>query len=411
MKRLTRERGPQALRVAGMVLVAVLAIAGTGAIIRAFQSHASTPSVPVHTDGLASAWTSSTASGPLSGAVVRDGTLYVGAADGIIAYRSPCVSSGHTCQPLWHDRVPDGPVSTPAANQGIVYAGSAHGRVYAFPSSCSVVGCDPLWRGNAGRGRVSTPGANDDFVYVTSNKLYAFPASCRSDRRICPTAWTGPIPGHAAAGPPAVSGGVVVVASSGTDGGVVAYPAVCVDLCQPAWRAATGGPATGVTASATTAYVVSRGRLLAFPLSCSGTCRPSWVGPFAVGHAGPTGIAPSGAIGPPAVEGDRVAVGGSDGRLWVFPASCDARACGPTGRYRPAGHPLHTPVIDQDLIIAASADGMLGAVDVGCDPPDCVPPWSAWLGTGVSGPPVADRGSVYVADDLGIVHAFVVRGR
>jgi outer membrane protein assembly factor BamB len=412
---LARQHGPRAARIAGIGLLVVVLLAGTGALIRSLNTTGTEPITPTNVDHLVPVWTSSTASGPLAGAVVKDGTLFVGGADGLLAFRSPCTPADKTCRPLWHDRVAGGPLSAPAANGGVVYTGSAHGRVYAFPATCGVVGCLPLWKGNAGKGPVSSPGFNDDFVYVTSNKLYAFPAQCRSDDRACPPAWTGSIPGRAAVGPPAVGGGLVVVASSSPEGGIVAFPAVCVDLCQPIWRGDTGGPTSGVALSADTAYVVARGRLMAFPTSCTGSCEPAWVGPLPVAdagtHTGSTTAVPVPPVAAPAYEGDRVAVGSPQGQLWIFPAGCEEATCPPLRHYDLGEEPLQTPVIDQNVVVVTSSDGVISAIADGCEGKDCAIPWSQRLGAGVAGPPALADNAVYVGDDLGIVHAYVVTGR
>ena len=137
--------------------------------------------------------------------------------------------------------------------------------------------------GLAGEGPVSPPGMNDDFVYAASDRLYAFPAACSSTDRTCPPTWVAAVPGRPTHDAPAVGGGVVAVASSSSQGGVYAYPAVCTNRCEPLWIGHTRGPSSGVAIEGDTAYVASEGQLLAFPLSCSGGCQPSWVGTFARG--------------------------------------------------------------------------------------------------------------------------------
>ena len=82
------------------------------------------------------------------------------------------------------------------------------------------------------------------------------------------------MPGGPAAGPPALGDGLVVVASSSTRGGIVAFPAVCGERCRPVWTGRTDGPATSVAIGDGVAYVVARGGLMAFPLSCSDRCQP-----------------------------------------------------------------------------------------------------------------------------------------
>jgi outer membrane protein assembly factor BamB len=395
-------------RVALASAVAVALLAGIGGAIRSIRAGDRTPVEPGNVDDLQAAWTADVGLGPVTGLAYDAGTLYVTTEQGLVAFAVPCPADGggtESCLPAWHGIVPDGPLSAPVVEDDRVYAGSTAGQVYAFPATCQASGCQPEWVGVAGTGSVSQPGVNDDFVYVTSDRLYAFPAACGTEDRACPAAWSASLPPKVAAGPPAVGGGVVIVASSSPEGGVFAFPAVCGDRCEPLWTGDTDGPATGVTISGTSAYVVARGQLLTFPLSCEERCPPSWIGTFSPGGS----FAP-GASAPPAAVGDLVYVGADDGTLWVFPASCPRTTCDPARSYVLSGTSLHTPAAESGLVFATSEDGTVHAVVDLCDPiaEVCDPPWSMSMGSHTEASPAAGAGALFAGDEAGKVHAFSV---
>jgi outer membrane protein assembly factor BamB len=413
MSDLARAHAPRAARIAIAIAAAVALLATTGAAIRFAQHEISHPPprpvTPPDVEHPTLAWTGTTRYGPITGVAAFGDTLYAGTGDGLIAYPLPCPAVERECRPAWHDPITDGPLSPPASNGDEVYAGSAEGSVYAFPAACADPYCEPLWRGEAGSGPVSAPGVNDDFVYVASTSLYAFPARCGDAGLVCPPAWVGPIPGRVSEGSPAVGAGLVVVSwRDAKRGGVAAFPAVCVDRCDPVWTANTHGPATSVMLSADTAYVVAGGQLMAFPLSCRDACEPSWVGPFLMGL--PYAV---GAREAPTLDHDRVYVGGADGRLWVFPSSCDTRTCVSLASY-PLGHePLLAPIGRNGVVYVASVDGTLTAVDESCgDGGDrsrtCDDPWTDALRHPVGTGPDSTDDVLYVGDDAGTVHAFAI---
>lgn len=406
MEALARAHGHRALRVAAVVLAIVALLAGVGGTIRYFQRSTTQALTPGNVDRLTPAWTTEAGPGPVPGVATGPDALFVSAEDGLVAYPLPCEpGAGRTCAPTWSASIPDGPLSTPTTNGTAVFAGSAQGRVYAFPAHCDTAQCRPLWNGVAGHGPVSTPGENDDFVFVTSGKLYAFPATCGTNDRTCPPAWVGEIPGRGAAGRPAVGAGLVVVTSATAQGGIAAFPAVCLDPCKPVWMGETGGVATSVTLSQDTAYVVARGALMAFPLSCRSTCKPAWTGTILPGRP-----AEPGALGAPTVDGGQVYVGGADGTLWAFPDGCAQTTCRATQTWPLGSLPLLTPVIQDGVVYVASSGGVLSAIPLSCDvaSPGCGSPWSEPMGTTTSGSPDATSNGVYVGDDAGIVHAYTV---
>lgn len=410
---LARAHAPRAARIAIAGVAVVVVLAMTGGAIR-FAQHRITPPppqpvTPPDVQHPTLAWTGTTTFGPVTGLEASGDTLYVGSGDGLVAYPLPCPAVAGGCRRIWHDPIDDGPLSRPASNGDEVYAGSARGHVYAFAAHCADPFCEPLWHGNAGLGAVSAPGVNDDFVYVASTSLYAFPARCGTGDLACPPAWVGTLPGRAVSGAPAVGAGLVIVSwRSGTRGGIEAFPAVCVDRCSPVWTAGTDGPATSVTLSSDTAYVVADGALMAFPLSCRGVCAPSWVGPFQMGLSFAVGAREA-----PTIDQGRVYVGGADGRLWVFPATCDTGTCGAIGSRRLGAAPLLAPVARNRVVYATSITGVMSALDEGCIgsaplPATCADPWTDQLDATVGSGPESTNDVLYVGDRAGTVHAFAI---
>jgi outer membrane protein assembly factor BamB len=398
---LVRTHGRTAVKSAAIVALVVVVLAGTGATIRAVRGPSSAPLSPEDLGALSPAWTAPN-SGPVAGADVGPDAVYVGAGDGVVAYPLPCTAADRVCTPLWHDVVPDGPVSAPALDEDIVVVGSSSGRVYAFPADCPAADCPPLWSGAAGKGVVPRPAFNADFVYAATGKVFAFPSHCATDDRNCRPAWVGPIPGRAA-GPPAAGAGLVLVASDALTGGVFAFPAVCTGACRPAWVGVTRGPASGVALSKDTAYVVARGQLMAFPLTCEGTCPPTWTARFLPGEP-----SAAGASSAPEVVGGRVYVGADDGTLWIFSATCKQSFCQPLAHYRVADGRLYTPATAGGVTYVSSTRGRLSAIPADCG--DCTP-WSTGLGAAGGGPPAAGPETLFAGDAEGTLHAYTVPKR
>jgi hypothetical protein len=342
----------------GCVVVAVglFAVGGAIRMIRAEDR----PSTSAPASGTPSLTWTARVPGAVSGLAQDGGSLYVSGRQ-LTIFPTTCPTVDGACTMSWHATVPDGPLSAPVVRDGRVFVGSASGQVYAFPAVCEASGCPPEWVGVAGEGPVSRPAVNDDFVYVTSDRLYAFPAGCATEDLACPPAWSAEVPGGPAAGPPAIGGGLVLVGSASTRGGVMAFPAVCAEGCRPVWTGRTDGPATSVTIGGGLAYVVARGQLWAFPLSCVERCRPQWRGSFLQGAPFATGATEA-----PTPAGDRVLVADDVGWLWVFPATCEAVRCEPLASLEIGASGLHSPVADGSVAAVTSALGRLAIVDLAC---------------------------------------------
>jgi len=356
------DRHRHAVRRTGVVLLALAAgLLVTGATIRMLRT-ADDLAPPLAPSGTPSPTWAASLDTPITGLAVGGEDLYV-ASDQLTTFPLTCVVTVDGCASRWRGIVPDGPLSVPTVRDERVYVGSSQGQLYAFPASCDGDGCPPEWVGVAGSGRVSQPAATFDLVYATSDELYAFPTACASEDASCPPAWTADVPGRPAPGPPALGGGLVIVASSSARGGISAYPAVCTDDCEPVWTGRTDGPATAVAIGEGLAYTVARGQLMAFELSCTGVCRPAWRGPFRNGAPLATG-----AIGPPTVDGDRVLVGDDEGTLWVFRSTCEREGtrCGPIDRFPVTSTALHAPAIDGDQAVVGSTGGVVARVQLDC---------------------------------------------
>ena len=395
-------RHRHAARLTGVVLVAIAAgLLVAGGAIRMLRAADRDPP-PLAPSGTPTPTWEAELPAPITGLAVDDGRLYV-ASDQLTVFPLDCVADAGTCRARWRGVVPDGPLSAPAVRDDHVFVGSAEGQLYAFPVACDGQGCAPSWVGLAGDRAVGQPAANFDLVYVTSDELYAFPVACASDDQPCLPAWTADVPGKPAQGAPALGGGLVVVASSSTRGGVAAYPAACAEGCEPVWTGRTDGPATSVAVGDGLAYTGARGALIAVDLSCTGRCEPAWRAPFLTGAPFATG-----AWGAPAVAGDQVLVGDDEGRLWVFRATCDDARCEPVSSVEVATTPLFTPVVDGDRAVVTSAGGAVARVLLSCEPRDvgCDALKVRDLGADARGPAVIAPDSTVAGGEDGSLEAF-----
>ena len=359
-----------AMRVAVGVLAAAVALAVVGGTIRVLQAVGRQPLRASPSSVATVDWTSSVAD-PVTGLAVEENRLYV-TSDTMTVFPVSCVADTARCAPRWSNDTAGapGPLSAPLVSDGRAFTGSADGKLLAFPTVCGSDGCAPDWIGEAGEGAVSEPVANFDFVYITSDALYAFPVGCATEGLECTPAWSAEVAGQPVPGAPALGDGLVVVSSSGRRSGLSAFPAVCGAECEAVWTARFEGQATAPVVGDGLVYTVARGRLLAFSTSCSGRCDPSWRAHLASAPAEPNvaSAPPTPPLGPPVIAGDRVLVGGTDGRLWVFAASCDDFRCDPVDSYRVSSSPLLTPVVDGDTALVTSASGTVDLVDLACDP-------------------------------------------
>jgi outer membrane protein assembly factor BamB len=147
---------------------------------------------------------------------------------------------------------------------------------------------------------------------------------------------------------------MVFVGSTG--GYVYGYPADCTTVCDANWRALATDPTRPAVADGVV-YVSGApdGGLAAVPQDCrsdGAVCEPSWTGDI---HGTPT----SDVI----VSNGVVYLGSSDGNLYAFPATCEAR-CSPLATIR-IGSSARTPAIWSGRAVLVTAhDGTLRALTV-----------------------------------------------
>jgi outer membrane protein assembly factor BamB len=391
-------------RVALISIVVVASIAGIGGSIHLVRDRGASAATSGPVTNLEQRWSVQTGAGPIGGLAIAGDRLYVTNRDGLLVYPHPCPVEETACTPAWRGAITDGPLSAPVVAGDRVYAGSASGKLYAFPATCQAAACLPLWVGDAGQGPVNTPAVNDDFVYATSDRLAAFPAACGSSDQSCPAAWTTPVPGGPGHGAPSIDGGLIFVSSASVVGGVYAYPAICATGCRPTWSGVTQGPASAVGAGGGAVYVVARGRLLSFPLACSQSCSPSWTGTFTVGRP----LLP-GSVAAPISDDGAVYVSSTSGTLWVFPASCVSSLCSPLRSFDLGAAPLREPRVLDGRVFVTAEDGTLFMVDDTCDrlALRCPEALQAQVAQ-IRAAPVVAGDLIYLGDEEGTLRAFAV---
>ncbi|MGZ4789468.1 MAG: outer membrane protein assembly factor BamB family protein, partial [Terriglobales bacterium] len=193
-------------------------------------------------------WSGATGNAILSSPAVTNGTVFVGSEDHNF-YAFSAGGCGHAdCPPLWtgttNGAIDSGPVVTPT----VVYVGSEDHNFYAFPTGgCGQATCAPLWSVPTGGGINSSPALVNNILYFGSQdgKLYAVDArGC--GRQVCAPLWTAQVGSIVFGSSPAVSGGIVYIASfneiNSTDSRLYAFNANgCGQMtCQPLWTAPAG---------------------------------------------------------------------------------------------------------------------------------------------------------------------------
>ncbi len=227
-------------------------------------------------------WTADIGGESHSSPAVAGGVVYVGSHDGFIrAFAVGCATGGGTCSPLWKGTISASTQSSPAVSGGVVYIGSDDGNLYAFSVGCGSGGatCTPIWKGVAGDGAgYTSPAVADGVVYIGAGpRLYAFAVGCGTGGATCTPIWksvnTGEPGGLASS--PAVANGVVYVGSQGPNqraGRLYAFAVGCGTggaECAPLWTSQdTGGMINASPAvSNGVVYIASNnGYLYAFDL-------------------------------------------------------------------------------------------------------------------------------------------------
>ena len=284
-----------------------------------------------------------------SEAAVSGNRVFVHTAAGVLAaFEVACGAGGATCLPSWTART-GGDGAPPLAAGDLVLVSTGR-RLLAFDASCGTGGelCEPSWRGVAepvsGTGPSAAPALADGTVWtVLGEDATIFPMPCPApdggrceavNHRFTGVVSTGPV----------VGGGMAYLGSTG--GYVYGFPADCTTACETIWRALATEPTEPAVADGIV-YVSGApdGGLAAVPQDCrsnGAVCAPIWTGDL---NGSPTSRV--------LVSDGLVYIGSSDGSLYAFPATCDAR-CDPLAAIR-IGASVETPAIWQDRAVLVTA--------------------------------------------------------
>jgi len=369
---------------------------------------------------LTSAWTGATTSaGIYSSPAVANGVVYVGSRDNkLYAFAVGCNSGGGTCTPIWTGATTGGIDSSPAVANGVVYVGSNDHKLYAFAVGCNSGGgtCTPLWTADTGFSIWSSPTVAGGVVYVGSQdaSLYAFDAAgvtrCSgvAPSKTCLPLWTGPTGDSIDGSSPAVSGGVVYIASQ--DGKLYAFGVGCNSgggTFTPIWTGATGGSITGSSPAVTggVVYIGSNDhKLYAFGVGCNsggGTCPPIWTG------------ATAGSIQTsPAVANGVVYIGSQDGKVWAFAVGCasGSGACTPVWTGDTTTGITSSPAVANGVVYVGAGNNKVYAFAVGCNTGAgaCASIWTGTATGAFSSSPTVSNGVVYAGATDGKLNAFAL---
>jgi PQQ-like domain/Bacterial Ig domain len=255
------------------------------------------------------------------------------------------------------------------------------------------------------------------YAGATNGNLYAFDANgitdCSGTPNQCSPLWTGSSGPIFAGETPAVSKGVVYVASQATStspGELYAFDANGVTncsgtpkACQPLWTAPTGGTQSSPTVTNGVVYI-GAGQVEAFDANgstkCSGTpktCAPLWKSASNAGFSSP------------AVANGDVYVSGQDDELYAYSANGTTNCSGTPTTCNPLwkatmGTTTSTssPAVSRGVVYDESNDSKMFAFDANgvtnCSgtPTTCSPLWTAALsGTPDNSSPAVANGIVY----------------
>jgi hypothetical protein len=226
-------------------------------------------------------------------------------------------------------------------------------------------------------------------------------------------------------GTPAVAGGMVFVASSGSSfggarGKVQAFPETCgapLGLsCQPIWTATVGQFTYGSVAVADnevfvdsdTLATVPHQKLWVFGEHCAtggAACTPLWTA---------TINGDDGSGDPPTVAGGTVYLPGgppNNAYLYAYPVKC-ATICKPTWRGKMAvGNDDAPAAVGDGFVFVSDYGGFLYAYRVGCATggKECKPAWEGNTGSLDPGPVAYANGQVFVSSN-GVLYAYKAAG-
>jgi outer membrane protein assembly factor BamB len=168
-------------------------------------------------------------------AVSRD-QVFVSGDRGVYAFPASCTTP---CTPLWIGHTQFAPDVAPTVADGLVLVGDYQGTIYAFDEANGNV----AWKGSVTASPHEIAAAHG-VAYVASGngELVAY-AVAGCGQNVCSPLWTS-APSGLSLFTPTIANGVVYVGALDfiyTQGDVLAYPARCVDGCQPLATLVLGG--------------------------------------------------------------------------------------------------------------------------------------------------------------------------
>jgi outer membrane protein assembly factor BamB len=212
---------------------------------------------------------------------IAGGVVYAASGDGLLAFPTRCGAEGSVCRPLW--TFPFGDLGEPAVADGLLYVvggiaiSERSATLEAFPVLCSnSQTCRPEWTASPGSGDTpSAPVVADGVVYVSADRLYAFSTHCAAGGRACRPLWMGPTQVRAGSATPWAWAAPVVqgdLVFSSTDR-VYAFAASCANsrkVCRPLWVGPPAPKGFGLSTPAVTDRAVlaasAQGVLYAYEL-------------------------------------------------------------------------------------------------------------------------------------------------
>ncbi len=285
---------------------------------------------------------------------------------------------GKPVQPVlgWRFPAPGGVSAAPALAEGTIFIGSVDGTAYALDAWSGI----ERWRSGT-RGRIqAAPDVSGDLVYFGSDDGSVYALETRTGRLI----WRQDL-GSPVRAPLTTLGETVYAATQAGD-----VYALDARTSQVRWRYRSASPVTGRP-------IVVRGRVIFSNLDGDVTALQATGGRRLWSLAGVA----SGRESSASASGDKVFVGGGDGRL----AAADVR----TGKLRwrtPVGRGLvTTPAIVGDRVLTVAADGQRGRVS-SVDARTGKRVWSRPLPTVPTSSPAVVAGRMYVGVKDGSVYAF-----
>ncbi|MBV9871789.1 MAG: PQQ-binding-like beta-propeller repeat protein [Frankiaceae bacterium] len=251
-----------------------------------------------------------------------------------------------------------------------------------FVDPCRIAGTIPIGQTSG------SPVVDRQTVYVgtADGKVY----SLNGDQTAIGINWSTPI-GGTVNGTPALLGSTVVVGSS--DGSVYGLDAQtgAIQFTVPLGSPVTGGPAID---NGRIFVTTQDGTTSAIPLNCSGTCTPLWSQ-----RIGTTTSASA-----PAVLGNTVYVGSSDGHLYALSAADGSLQW----QLTPGGN-VTAAAVSNGVVYVGSSNGKLLAADAaGCGAIACTPLWTKPIGSAIPYGPIISDGVVYVTTADGKLRSYAL---